>query len=157
MAQSTSIHTDLSWTGGDPNEGDIVTYDVYFGTTSPPLLFSGNQLLTTYDLPELEYDTTYYWQIISTDDHSESTSGPIWHFTTASYEDNEPPSQVTGLTVTDMHDGKLLISWDEASDNMGIDYYMLTRDGDFFVQVNGLSYLDTGLINDNAIIMSSCG
>ena len=29
------INADLGWSGGDPND-DPVTYDIYFGTTSPP-------------------------------------------------------------------------------------------------------------------------
>ncbi|MFC1704693.1 hypothetical protein ACFL1E_07965, partial [Candidatus Omnitrophota bacterium] len=34
-----SINTDITWNGGDP-EGDPVTYDVYFGTSSTPALVS---------------------------------------------------------------------------------------------------------------------
>ena len=40
---------DLSWTGGDPNPGDTVTYDVYFGTSSPPPKIVTNQTDTSYD------------------------------------------------------------------------------------------------------------
>jgi hypothetical protein len=35
-ATNQSIYADLSWTGGDPDSRDTVTYDVYFGTTDPP-------------------------------------------------------------------------------------------------------------------------
>jgi len=37
------INADLSWTGGDPNSGDEVTYDVYFGKTNPPPKVMDNQ------------------------------------------------------------------------------------------------------------------
>ena len=77
----------LSWTGGDP-DGDSVTYDVYFGDSSPPPLVSSGQSGTTYDPGTLDLCTTYYWQIIAEDEHGASTTGPIWDFTTRC---NDPP------------------------------------------------------------------
>jgi len=80
-ATDVSIDADLSWVGGDP-DGDPWTYDVYFGTTSPPPLVSPGQSETTYDPGTMLYDTTYYWQIVAWDNHGNSTSGPIWDFIT---------------------------------------------------------------------------
>ena len=81
-ATDISIDADLSWTGGDPDPGDTVTYAVYFGKSSPPSL-AANIGTTSYDPPgSLDYSTIYYWQIVATDNHLESTSGPIWSFTT---------------------------------------------------------------------------
>ena len=76
-------YTDLSWSGGDPDLGDMVTYDVYFGTSATPPLVSSNQLETTYDPGILTYSTKYDWQIVATDNHGVSTTGPLWDFTTA--------------------------------------------------------------------------
>ena len=80
-AINVTIDAILSWTGGDP-DGDPVTYDIYFGTTSPPEKIEGNQTETTYDPGTLDYETTYYWKIIAWDDSGESTEGAIWEFTT---------------------------------------------------------------------------
>ncbi len=80
-ATNVDVTVGLSWTGGDP-DGDTVTYDVYFGTTSSPPKVASNQSLTTYDPGTLEYTTTYYWKIISWDSHGVSTEGSIWQFTT---------------------------------------------------------------------------
>jgi hypothetical protein len=77
------IDPDLSWTGGDSDAGDTVIYNVYFGTSEAPPLVSNNQSGTTYDPGTLAYNTTYYWQIVATDDHGASTTGPLWGFTTA--------------------------------------------------------------------------
>jgi len=74
------INTILQWNCTDP-DGDPLTYDVYFGTTDPPPLVSSNQPETTFDPGELEYDTTYYWQIIA-DDGEYTTESDIWSFTT---------------------------------------------------------------------------
>ncbi len=81
------VETNLGWTGGDP-DGDTVTYDVYFGTTSPPPKVANNQTEITYEPGTMEYDTTYYWQIVAWDDYIPCTEGPIWKFTT---RENQPP------------------------------------------------------------------
>jgi len=89
---ATDIPTniELSWTGGDP-DGDTVTYDIYFGTTSPPPKIVSNHPETSYSPVELNNLTTYYWQIIAFDEYGASTTGPIWNFTTTSnYPPNEP-------------------------------------------------------------------
>jgi hypothetical protein len=80
----------LSWSGGDPDEEDTVTYDVYFGTSNLPELVSSNQGMTTYAPGELEYSTTYYWQIIAHDNNNHTTSGSLWYFITQP-QPNQPP------------------------------------------------------------------
>jgi len=75
----------LSWVGGDPDPGDTVTYDVYFGEDPEPLLLMGDVIYENYTLPELDYGITYYWKIISEDQYGFETSGPIWSFTTEDY------------------------------------------------------------------------
>lgn len=90
-AIDVDINADLSWDGGDPDPGDIVTYDVYFGTTSPPSLAVSGQSGTTYDPGAMSYEMTYYWQIVSWDNHGVSASGPEWDFTTEDEPLNFPP------------------------------------------------------------------
>jgi hypothetical protein len=89
-AMNVSLDADLRWVGGDP-DGDVVTYDIYFGTTSPPQQIAQNQTQTLYDLGWLSSNTTYYWLIISWDAHHASASGPIWNFTTIFLNDTKPP------------------------------------------------------------------
>jgi hypothetical protein len=98
-----SITIDLGWVGGDPNAGDTVTYDVYFGTSSTPPHVVGNQSAESYDPGTLAYSTLYYWRIVSWDNHGASTAGPLWHFTTGAQPDQPPnipsnPSPVNGST-----------------------------------------------------------
>jgi Bacterial Ig domain len=72
----------LSWTGGDP-DGNPVKYDVYFGTASSPSKVINNQSTLSYDPPgKLAINTKYYWKIVAWDNHSASTQGPVWSFTT---------------------------------------------------------------------------
>ena len=77
----------LCWTCSDP-DGDDLTYNVYFGTRSPPPLVSSGQSATTYDPGTMGSNTTYYWRIVAEDEHCAYTVGPIWHFTT---RENQPP------------------------------------------------------------------
>jgi PKD repeat protein len=86
-----SIFTNLSWTGGDPDAGDTATYDVYFGTISPPGKTASNQTDTSYETGTMAYGTTYYWRIVSWDNHHASTAGPLWCFTTEVRPDSTPP------------------------------------------------------------------
>lgn len=90
------VNVDLSWTGGDPDPGDIITYDVCFGTVSPPPKVVNNQSATTYDLGTLDVNLTYYWRIIAWDNYNASTSGPIWYFTTRINGPPEIPEQPSG-------------------------------------------------------------
>lgn len=81
---NVNITTDLWWTGGDPDPDDSVLYDVYFGTNTTPVVVSQNQSENTYDPGVLNYDTTYYWRIVSWDTSNASTEGDLWMFTTQS-------------------------------------------------------------------------
>jgi hypothetical protein len=91
-ATGVAINDILSWSGGDPNYGDKVYYDVYFGTSNPPPIVAEDISNTAYDPGEMELDTTYYWQIISEDSQGETAIGSIWEFTTEE-ESNAPPTR----------------------------------------------------------------
>jgi len=82
-ATSISTNTNLSWECSDPN-GDPLTFDVYFGTNSNPPLVNSGQSETTYDPGTLDPETPYYWKIKAKDDHSNSTIGDVWQFSTFS-------------------------------------------------------------------------
>ena len=75
-----------------------MTYVVYFGTSSSPPLVSTNQIGTTYAPSTLNYNTKYYWKIVATDNHGESTTGPLWNFTTA----KAPQEQEMHINSIDM-------------------------------------------------------
>jgi len=125
-ATGQSLTVDLSWTGGDPDSGDTVTYDVYFGTSSSPPKVVGNQSGLTYDPGTLLYSTTYYWKIVAWDNHGASTSGSIWSFQTIPPGDNTPPQISNIWTVkSNPMDTQPAYGWENTSckvtDNIGID------------------------------------
>ncbi|MCD6236862.1 MAG: PKD domain-containing protein, partial [Thermoplasmata archaeon] len=87
--KNASIETVLSWDGGDPDSGDIVTYEIYFGESPDPPYYDtiskpATQIRITYsglDLP-LKEKTTYYWKIKAEDTQGHEVWGETWHFTT---------------------------------------------------------------------------
>ncbi|MCF7809641.1 leucine-rich repeat domain-containing protein [bacterium] len=72
----------LLWSSFDP-DGDTLTYDLYFGDSSPPQQISTAQEDTSYYTDILELDKTYYWKVTVDDGHGHSVTSPIWSFTTA--------------------------------------------------------------------------
>ncbi len=76
------IDTILSWTSSGDPDGDNVTFDVYFGNTSQPSKIADNISNTWFDPGEMEYNTTYYWQIAVWDDYGLCNYGSEWQFTT---------------------------------------------------------------------------
>ncbi len=83
-ATNVNLNPTLSWQGGDPDWFDDVYYDVYFekGDSTPDVLVSNDQTGTTFDPGTLDIDSTYYWKIVSEDEHGLTTNGPVWHFDT---------------------------------------------------------------------------
>lgn len=81
----------LNWIGGDPDVNDTVTYDVYFGSIPPFEKIASNISNTSIDPGLLTNGLTYFWNIVSWDNHGLSTNSPSWHFTTIN--PNNPPNK----------------------------------------------------------------
>ncbi|MCX6150872.1 MAG: hypothetical protein NTX22_10135 [Ignavibacteriales bacterium] len=96
----------LSWTCNDP-DGDPLTYDVYFGTSSNlTTKVSSDQTETSITRNGLNTNTPYYWKIVAKDNHSNLTPGPVWKFTTT--PGGTVGSICPGLpTVIDSRNGKV--------------------------------------------------
>ncbi len=92
-ATNQLVTTTLAWQSSDP-DGHAITYDVYFGTTSPPPLIASNVTTKTYAPGLLAFATTYRWKIVARDELGATTSGSIWSFSTrvANYPPSAPSS-----------------------------------------------------------------
>jgi hypothetical protein len=71
-----NTNSDLSWTTGD----GAISYDVYFGSSSPPT-FQGNQSSLTFDPGTMAAGTMHYWRIDSVNEWG-TTAGEEWFFST---------------------------------------------------------------------------
>jgi hypothetical protein len=80
-AEDVELEVSLKWEGADP-DGDILHYDVYFGTDENNLELIVEDLdMDIYLVNNLDYETTYYWKIASKDSEF-VTYGLIGSFTT---------------------------------------------------------------------------
>lgn len=72
---------ELEWTASDV-DNDPLTFDVYFGTSSPPTTKIGeNQNTTTLNV-DLNASTNYYWKVVVKDGKGGQTIGQVWNFLT---------------------------------------------------------------------------
>jgi formylglycine-generating enzyme required for sulfatase activity len=96
--QSTS--PTLSWSCSDP-DGDALTYDVNFGTSSnPTTTIATNQTALSIARSGLTASTTYYWKIVAKDSKGATTTGSVWSFTTGSGVISQGMVTVAGGTFT---------------------------------------------------------
>jgi hypothetical protein len=112
-ATNQDVNVDLSWTGGDPDPGDTVTYDVYLEAddSTPDVLVSGDQQGTTHDPGTLGENTHYYWKIVAKDNHGATTTGPVWDFYTGQPIELPKTGQTTSYVDGDDGDLQRGVTW----------------------------------------------
>ena len=130
-ATGISLSPTLSWDCTDP-DGDPLTYDVYFGNSlNPTTKVSPNQTSKSYTPSTLTAGVDYYWKVVATDNHSNSTTGPLWKFTTIPPV-NQPPTQPTSPSPANNSTGistSPTLSWtctDPENDPLTYDIYLGT-------------------------------
>jgi len=78
QSASISVSTSVSW---NQTQTSSASYDVYFGTSSPPSFWG--TVTTLQCAPNgLIPNTTYYWKVVARNTSGNATS-PIWSFTTS--------------------------------------------------------------------------
>lgn len=79
------LEVTLSWQCTDP-DNDPLTYYLEVDTNSEfswPIYKTSNLTSSECEYPhQLNYATTYYWQVSARDDNSHVTHGPVWSFST---------------------------------------------------------------------------
>ncbi|UWY29422.1 hypothetical protein N4T20_05670 [Flavobacterium sp. TR2] len=72
----------LKWEASDVDTADVLTYDVYFGTTNPPTAkVSENTSSKSFGVT-LQPTTQYYWKVVVKDNKGGETVGQVWKFKT---------------------------------------------------------------------------
>ena len=87
-ATDVALTATLSWQCSDV-DGDELTYDIYFGTSSNPPLINSGQYFTSYDPGTLNAENTYYWKKVAKDENNNLNNGDIWSFTSHNDVDND--------------------------------------------------------------------
>jgi hypothetical protein len=78
----TSGFITLFWQCSDPDAGDTLRYDVYYGELNPINVLASNILTTSADLGIVPPHTSIAWKVVAKDNHGGVTNGPVWKFTT---------------------------------------------------------------------------
>ncbi len=117
-ASGVAVAPNLSWNAAS----GATSYDVYFGTSSPPPLVT-NTTATGYAPGVLSAGATYYWQIAARSGSSSAASA-TWSFTIgappAAPVPVSPSNGATGVVVTPT------LSWNAASGAASYDVYFGT-------------------------------
>jgi len=75
----TSNNITLTWSGSDA-DGDIVSYDVYFGKTASPALTGTNKPDSQSLAVEVTANTIYYWKVITKDSKGNTSDSGTYQF-----------------------------------------------------------------------------
>jgi len=82
LISTTSV--ELSWDCNDP-DGQLLTYDVYFGENTEALEVIATQSATSFLLEGITAGKTYYWMIVARDPFGDETPSVIYSFSTDYY------------------------------------------------------------------------
>jgi hypothetical protein len=150
-AVDVPLEQDLSWSGGlSQCPGEIATYDVYFGKTSPPPLHHNNGTSHTWDPGQLDYDSYYYWRVVAKDNNGSQTTSERWFKTPC----HLPPSALNLLSPADGAgnvDIGANLSWGGGNSqcpglNATYDVYFGTTASPSFAGNTGVKYWDPGTL-----------
>ena len=73
----------LKWFASDVDASDVLTYDVFLGTTNPPTIkVLDNKGESTFNATSLQATTIYYWRVVVKDNKGGETRGQVWNFKT---------------------------------------------------------------------------
>ena len=146
MSGITQTSLVLSWSGASDNKG-ITGYKLY---RNGSMFAEPEGTATSYTITGLTPGTEYTFSIQAGDAAGNwSTGGPSVMVTTLPAPDTTAPvwAESSTLTVSEITQTSLVLSWSGASDNKGITGYKLYRNGSVLAELEGTatSYTVTGL------------
>ncbi|XLS29390.1 M4 family metallopeptidase [Flavobacteriaceae bacterium M23B6Z8] len=138
----TETTLDLSWDAATDNVG-VTEYDVYQGTT-----LLGSTSNTSTGITGLTAATNYTFSVKAKDaagNESASSNEVSVTTDTGSTADTEAPTAPTGLAASNVTQTTLDLSWNAASDNVGVTEYDVYQGSSLIGTTSGTSTGITGL------------
>jgi len=109
----------LTWA---PGQG--ASHEVYFGAdaASLELKSSGNLGSESYELGQLEWNTTYYWRVDETDNANANSpwTGPLWSFTTANFLIIDDMESYNDINEGEPGSKRIYLSWIDGFENPAV-------------------------------------
>ncbi len=134
----------ISWTTNEP-----ATSQVEYGTTTSygTLTSLDATLVTSHSvvIAGLASQTPYNYRVRSRDSAGNEGVGSNGTFTTLSGPDTTAPSTPTGLAAVVMSPSQINLSWNAATDNVGVTGYLVYRDTNQVATPSTTSFQNTGL------------
>ncbi|MFD2563756.1 fibronectin type III domain-containing protein [Aquimarina rubra] len=135
----------LTWNAATDNVG-VTAYDVYQGST-----LLGEATGTTANVTGLTASTAYQFSVKAKDAAgNESAFSNTVDVTTATPPDTQAPTAPTGLAASNVAETTLTLSWNAATDNVGVTGYDVYQGSTNLGEVTGTSTNVTGLTADTA-------
>ena len=108
VGRDTSIG--LAWASSDPDAGDTVRYDVYFGVSDTLVRMDSGRLDTTWKPASLRFLTSYSWKVVARDKYGDTAAGPVWGFTTVreNHAPDKPHAPLPNSGALDLMPGQTL-------------------------------------------------
>ena len=144
----------LAWSrdvtlGWDPNpESDLLGYNVYvgeaIGSYGPAMSAENN---TTYTIQGLDDKKTYYF-VVTAYNTSGTEGGPSNEIMLLAVEDTTPPTTPGDLKASVLSSTQITLTWDPATDDVGVTNYKISRDGILIKTQSGTQYTNSNLAPD---------
>ncbi|HSF20141.1 MAG TPA: right-handed parallel beta-helix repeat-containing protein [Vicinamibacteria bacterium] len=142
-AREVRLDTRLFWAGTADDFDIQVSRDPNFFS----IAFFANTASTQMQLPRgtLAYDTIYHWRARGKNALGSSNFSAPFTFTTGGPPDTVPPSQPRNLRSPAQTPTTIDLAWDAATDNVGVKFYIIYRDGSRIATESGTTHTAVGL------------
>lgn len=152
IPQNQPPTADFTYTPSSPTNVNIIQFtdtstDID-GTIASWSWTFGDGSTSTSQHPTHKYAAAGTYQVtLTVKDNDALTDSQLKEIKVVAIPDTEPPSNVTGLRVTDAKNGRLNLVWNAAADNIAVGHYKIYRNNVFLLNRTSTSYQDTGLTN----------
>jgi len=131
-AESGESSITLSWDAASDGESSVFLYNVY-QDGSPVATVSE----TTATVEGLTSGTEYNFAVAAQDAFgNESEQASVTARTELPADDQTPPAAPTNLRAINTTETSIDVGWDAATDNVGVDYYTVTVDGEVVAETD---------------------
>jgi len=133
----------LEWTGTADDFDVEVASDAEFGA----VVFSANTEATTISLPAetLLHEADYYWRVLGNNYFGAGGFSTAFAFTTVAAPDTIPPTQPEDLSSPAQTGSTIDLLWDVSTDNVGVSFYNIYRDGVVVASESSTNHTAIGL------------